>query len=202
MSLKKWKNEFSKREFVKLIKNVANKNLYYFNYTKKPYLMEKQLPDQAMMAFCFNGKHHLIAYDYAKFKRAFGKCDYTTQYVYAVQYMAHEMRHYYQERQIRAHLPDENKKSIENWKNNSIIKTRGMEENDDYKYWFSSRELDANLYSYIFTFDHLDCAGLATIWNKRLFNVLKKLYKQNGGKNARKYFSRRIKKSIGDMAFD
>ena len=196
MSLRKWKNEFTKREFIKVINDVANINMYYFNYTRKPNIVEKTLPEQVLMCFSSRGKHTLICYDYVKFKREFSGCGYKSQYIFAVQIMAHEMRHYYQNRQINAFLPVENKKTIESWKENKLIKTHGMKKTENFEYWFSSRELDANLYAYRFTLDHLDIASLSSIINKQHFTALKKLYKQNGGKNTRKYFSNKIKKQV------
>ncbi len=196
MSLRKWKSEFTKKEFVKVIKAVVKRNMHYFNYTRMPYVVEKTLPRQELMCCCSAGNFVMIAYDYVKFKREFGDCDYQTQYTFAVQTMAHEMRHYYQHRQIQAINPSETKKTISNWKENKLINTRGMKKINNFKYWFSARELDANLYAYRFTLDHLACASLDPICNKTHFKALKKLYKQNGGKNIKKYFSKNALKQI------
>ena len=196
MSLRKWKNEFKKREFISLIKAVANKNMLYFNYTKKPFLIETKLPDKVLMSFCVMGKSTFITYDYAKFKRVMGQYEYNAQYVYAVQCMAHEMRHYYQHRQITAESPIEDKKTISNWKKNKILRASGMKKTKNYEYWFSSRELDANLYSYIFALEHVESASLDTIVSKEHFKALEKLYKESGGKNSKKYFPNKIKKLL------
>lgn len=196
MSLKKWNNQFSQREFKELITAVAIKNLNYFNYTKKPFLIEKKLPNNALMCFYSSGKDSVIAYDYAKFKRAVGNFEYHHQCAYAVQCMAHEMRHYYQHRQITAKAPVEDKKTIEEWKKNKLIKTRGMKKTDNYQYWFSSRELDANSYAYIFALEHVDEASLDAICGKAHFKALKKTYKKQGGKKANKYFSNKVKKIV------
>ena len=110
--------------------------------------------------------------------------------------MAHEMRHYYQHRQMMAKNPIENKKTLEDWKENRVIKTRGMEKTKDYKYWFCAAELDASLFSYIFTLNNVNRANLAPIINKEHFNALKKLYKQYGGKKTRLYFPKKVKKLV------
>ena len=199
MSLRKWKNEFSKKEFVKLIKDVAGKTMYYFNYTRKPFISERNLPEGTLMCFLSSGNKSMVAYDYVKFKRAFGNWDGYWQRLYAIQVMAHEMRHYYQYRQIVAKNPDEDKNTISDWKINKVIKTRGMEKTDNYKYWFSSKELDANLYAYIFAIEHFDNAMLDHIQSIEHFNAFKKLYKKNGGKNLKKFFPRRIKKQLLQM---
>lgn len=196
MSLLKVKNGFSKRDFIKVIKAVGNRCMYYFNYTRAPYLRETTFSNSALMSCESVGKDTIISYDYAKFKRETKDFNYNEQYIFATQVMAHEMRHYYQHRQIIAKRPNENKKTISNWTRKKIIKTRGMKKTDNYEYVFSSVELDANLYAHIFTFDHLESVSLIPIYNKTHFNALKKLYKQNGGKNIKKYFSRKMKKCL------
>ena len=198
MSLKKWKNVFTKREFVKLIFAVARKNMREFNYTKMPYIMEKKLEGDCVMCFYGDGKFTAIAYDYAKFKRKIGDDTYKNQYSLAVQCMSHEMRHYYQHRKITTKRPVENKETIAKWKEDNAIKTRGKEKIDDYEYWFSARELDANLYSYIFTLNNVNRVSLNSIRNLQHFKALKKLYKQNGGKNVRRYFPNKIKNIVKD----
>ena len=93
MSLRKWKIGFSKKDFVKVIKEVARKNMHYFNYTRNPYIVEKTLPNSALMCCYSSGKHTIIAYDYVKFKREMRDYDFEEQYIFVVQIMAHEMRH-------------------------------------------------------------------------------------------------------------
>lgn len=196
MSLKKWKSEFSKKDFVNVLRNVVKENLREFDYTKTPYVLERKLPEDALMGFYGDGKFTMIAYDYAKFKRRVGDLDDDYQYLYAVQCIAHEMRHYYQHRQMTAKMPIEKDKTLNDWKQNKIIKTRGMEKVDNYEYWFSARELDANLYAYVFTLRNCKRASLNPIQGKSYFKALKKLYKEYGGRRISKYFPRKLKKMV------
>jgi len=196
MSLRKWKNKFSKKEFVQVIKAVAIKCMDCFNYTRNPYIVEKTLPNSTLMRCYSSGKYTIIAYDYVKFKRNLRDFSYEEQYIFTAQTMAHEMRHYYQHRQIMAKQPIENEKTIDFWVKNSIVKTRGMKKTNNYEYFFSSAELDAVLFAHIFTLDHLESVCLMPICNRTHFKALKKLYKQKGGKNIQKYFPNKMKRFV------
>ncbi len=196
MKAKKRKNEFSKKDFVKTIIAVINRSLSDFDYTRKPYLKETKLEGDALMAFYGRGKFTVVAYDYDKFRKRVRNDDSHLQYVFAVQCMAHEMRHYYQHRQITALNPVENKKTIDEWRENKIVKSRSKNKVDDYEYWFSSRELDANLYGHVFALYHLKRVVLDSIRSEDHFNALKKYYKRLGGKHVKKYFPNKIKKIV------
>ena len=196
MKAKRRKNKFSKKDFIETVKNVINKSLSDFDYTRKPYLKETKLDGDALMAFYGGGRRTVVAYDYDKFRKRIGNCDARLQYTFAVQCTAHEMRHYYQHRQIMAINPVEDKKTIDEWLENKVLKSRSKNKVDDYEYWFSARELDANIYGHVFTLYHLKEVVLDNICNVDHFNVLKKYYKRLGGKNVKKYFSNKIKEIV------
>lgn len=196
MSLKKWEKCLSKKQFLHLIHVVIYKTLKEFNYTIRPYVYESKLSGDALMSFCESGRYMAIAFDYAKFKRNVGEYGYEEQFVYLVQIVSHEMRHYYQYRQMMAKNPREKEETIESWREDKVVKVRGMEKEENANYWFSARELDASLFSYVYTLRNLKSANLNAIISKAHFNALKKLYKQYGGTNVKTYFSNKVKRAV------
>lgn len=104
--------QFKKKDYNRILNVVVDFCLEKFGYKIRPYIREAKLDDGEMMLFCDSNKHYAIFYDWQQFKKLFGKSSYATQEVYAMATAAHEMRHYYQVRQIYAKVPHESKETI------------------------------------------------------------------------------------------
>ena len=197
MSLKKWKNEFKKQHFINVLKNVRRQLMREFDYTRAPYLIERKLEDAALMVFADRGERTAIFYDYAKFKRHYGDCDKDVQMMYAVSTIAHEMRHYFQHRQISATNPIVKEKILKKWEENKPKFKAKKGENSWLKsYYMKPRELDAQLFAYTFVADNLDQALIGAFYNFDHYKQLKKLHRKYGGSMHRKIFSREITKTV------
>jgi len=176
--MKRGNPELRKRQFINVIKNTIDDCLYIFGYTKAPYIFETSFDNNALMSFV-EGKMRgtsAIYYDYQKFQKVFSDCDDDDRILRLTHIVAHEMRHYYQFRQIKATKPRENPRIIQEWKNEKVIRNRGK----DNEYYGNVRELDANTFAYIYTaerFDSLLCnTGIPQNYRVRMKNYAKRLY--------------------------
>ena len=122
-----------------------------FGYKNKPYLFETRLNKGEMMEFIDRKPYYAIFYDYENFRRTFRGKDYETQLCYAVSIAAHEMRHYYQVRQLYAKVPKEAPETIEAWRKNHFESCDECPQKDLLAFYRLPMELDAALFSYVFT---------------------------------------------------
>lgn len=143
---------FRKREYVRILKWVVDCCLHSFGYRIRPYLRETVLQKGEMMLFCERGaKRFAIFYDYRQFREIFGECDYETQEAYAMASAAHEMRHYYQVRQLYAEVPREDGETIEAWRENHLnAKTPAEDGISPLEFYMQPMEMDAELFAYLF----------------------------------------------------
>lgn len=122
--MRKTARDLKKREFEYFLKATVCDVMRLFGYSKLPYVFETKLPGYEMMSFITrrNGKYSAIAYDYQKIAATFSRYDKEDVIGHIVFITAHEMRHYYQHRQIRAKSPRENEKTVTAWKNADVIR--------------------------------------------------------------------------------
>lgn len=142
---------FKKRDYLRLLNDVIDCCLKGFGYSIRPYVFETKLQHGSMMMFFDHGHHYAIFYDYQQFRKIFGKYNYEVQEAYTVLLAAHEMRHYYQIRQIFSKTPREDEKTIEEWRKNHFFgKDFGEDGETILDFYMQPMELDAELYAYWF----------------------------------------------------
>ena len=100
MSSKDRYGKFRKKHFTFFLEETVAYLGRYFGYKILPRVRETKLMENALMIFKHTEKGYAIEYDYGQFKETFGKYDFETQKYYVVAITAHEMRHYYQHRQM------------------------------------------------------------------------------------------------------
>ncbi len=93
-----------KRQFISVVKNTINDCLKIFGYSKQPRIFETRFDSYAIMMFVEGQRHgeSAIYYDYQKFQTLFRDCDDADRVYRLIHIVAHEMRHYYQFRQLTA----------------------------------------------------------------------------------------------------
>ena len=195
MSVRNKHPKFRKKDFIRTLYATRNYLCNYFGYEICPILLETRLSNGTIMSFFDYGKHYFVFYDYIKFKKIFDGCDYDTCLSYASAYMAHEMRHYYQHRQMKALKPREEKDIIEAWKNNDENPLLPNEVSD-LEYYLQPLELDASLFEYVFVADRFNRALLDTISSTEHFNAMEKLYIKLYGESNETLFSDKVRELL------
>ena len=69
-----------------------------------------------------------IYFDYQKFQKVFRTCDDDNRVLVLIHIVAHEMRHYYQYRQITSKKPKEDERIVQEWIDNKIIRNNSNKE--------------------------------------------------------------------------
>ncbi len=170
-------NQLKKREYIRILNWVVDFCLDKFGYTNRPYICEAKLEYGEMMVFLDWHKHYAIFYDWKQFRDTFKDTDYDTQYSYAMATAVHEMRHYYQVRQIYSKTPREDEKIIAEWRENyNNGKILGKDGCTLLDFFMQPMELDAQLYAYYFVAKILDCVIKLDYIDKDYVKVLKKRY--------------------------
>ena len=196
MSSKERYGKFKKTHFVRMIDNVRYYLCRKFGYKIMPRLFETQLTDNTMMVFTHTANRYAIYYDYKRFKEMFGHRDFETQEAYAGAIMAHEMRHYYQHRQMRAKQPKEKEETIALWQENEW-KPKDLD--DGYslsEYCLQPLELDATLFEYVFGAEIFKMLLLQVIKDEEHFNEMEKLYVEYFGETDTDLFNEKIRKIL------
>ena len=169
---------FKKRHYVAIIKNTANYLTRYFGYKRKPYLFESTNKKGDVMLICRGRKKgsYGIFCDYMQFKNVFGHLDFEGQEAYAMFLIAHEMRHYYQMRQLDSGHPRESKEILENWRKNDENPKYPGDDCSILDFFMQPMELDAELFAYIFVADKLECLVSLDYIGENYINELEKYY--------------------------
>lgn len=193
MSSKDKYGKFKKKDYVRVIDNVRRLLCAKFGYEKKPYLIETELfKGTFMMLVHSNGKFSIL-YDYKQFKNAFQECDYDLQEAYAATIMAHEMRHYYQHRQMIAKKPKEDERTIELWRENEWNPKELENGYSLTEVVLQPLELDANLYEYVFGAVVFDKILFHMIQDEEYLNAMEKLYVEYFGETDERLFNNEIR---------
>lgn len=196
MSSKDRYGKFKKKHYVRTIYAVRDYLCRQFGYKIKPFLFETELPPRVLMNFCHNANGWAIFYDYKKFKKRFGHEDFEGQEAYAAASMAHEMRHYYQHRQMLAPNPKESEKTIMLWWDNEE-NTKSLEDGDSLlDCLLQPLELDARLFEYVFAAEEFDLLLPRLILNEEHFNAMEKLYVEYYGKTDESLFNDEIRERL------
>ena len=118
MSSKDKYGKFKKKDYLRTIRACQEYFCGEFGYLIKPFLIETRLRDGCLMEFVHYRGAAAIFYDYKQFKELFGNQSFETQEICAASILAHEMRHYYQYRQMYAKKPRESAERIARWREN------------------------------------------------------------------------------------
>ena len=151
------RNLFKKRHYVAIIKYTTEYLARYFGYKRKPYLFESTNKKGDAMLICRGWKKgsYGIFYDYMQFKEVFGHLDFEGQEAYATLLIAHEMRHYYQMRQLDSKNPCEPKERLDKWRKDDENPKYPGEDCTVFEFFMQPMELDAELFAYVFVADKL-----------------------------------------------
>ena len=144
-------NLFKKRHYVAIIKYITEYLTRYFGYKKKPYLFESTNKEGEAMLICRGRKgHYAIFYDYMQFKKVFGHLDFEGQEACAMLLIAHEMRHYYQMRQLDSKNPCEPQERLDKWRIDDENPKYPGDDCSVFDFYMQPMELDAELFAYVF----------------------------------------------------
>lgn len=143
---------FKKRDYLRILNDVVDFCLQKFGYSIRPYIFESELDKGILMEFRNVGKRKFaIFYDYKQFRRACANDSYEYQEALVMATAAHEMRHYYQVRQIYSRNPVEPENTIAEWRENHFHDITPNENGSNIlEFYLQPMELDAELYAYYF----------------------------------------------------
>ena len=184
--LKQYKNDYSfkKRNYLKILNWIIDYCLRSFGYKIRPRVFETRLRPGEMMLFCDHGRNYAIFYDYSQFRRVFGKYNYEIQEAYAVLLAAHEMRHYYQIRQIYSKHPREDEKTIAEWREDHFSgKYFENYAEEILDFYLQPMELDAELYAYWFVCKVLDKGVKLDFIDDNFIDILRNKWIEKYGEN-------------------
>ena len=181
---RKYKYSFKKRDYLKILNWTVDCCLHNFGYKIRPHLFETRLRHGEMMLFCEHGQYYTIFYDYKQFKRVFGKYDYEVQEAYALLMAAHEMRHYYQIRQIFSKHPREDEKTLAEWRENHFYgKYYENYAEEILDFYMQPMELDAELYAYWFVVKVLDKGVKLDFIDEHFIDILRNKWIEKYGED-------------------
>jgi hypothetical protein len=196
MSSKNKYGKFTKKEYLRTIRGVRNYLCEKFGYTLRPYLFETQLHEDELMCFYHCKAGCAILYDYKGFKNTFGHKSFDLQKVYAAAITAHEMRHYYQHRQMSAAKPIEDEKTLALWRENERVpKGLDMKASEE-EYYAQPLELDASLFEYVFGAEQCGFILLQSVANEGHLNAMEKLYVEYFGETDEGLFNEEIRETL------
>ncbi len=193
MSSKEKYGKFKKKHFVRMIDNVRCYLCRKFGYKIKPYIFETQLEKNSLMLFTHTADRYAIFYDYKQFKEMFGHRDFETQEAYAAAIMAHEMRHYYQHRQMIAKNPKEKAETIALWRENEWNPKNVEDGCSLLEFLLQPLELDAALFEYVFGAEMFEVLLLQVIKDEEHFNAMECLYIEYFGETDSDLFNNEVR---------
>ena len=186
-------NLFKKRHYVAIIKYTTEYLTRYFGYKKKLYLFESTNKEGEAMLICRGRKgHYAIFYDYMQFKKVFGHLDFEGQEAYAMLLIAHEMRHYYQMRQLDSKHPSEPKERLDKWRKDDENPKYPGKDCTVFEFFMQSMELDAELFAYVFVADKLDVAVSLDYIGENYIKEMEKYYIELFGETNEDIFPQNI----------
>lgn len=95
-------------------------------------------------------------YDYLQWKKHSNNYNFDEKVASVMFITAHEMRHYYQFRQINSKHPNEPKERLKLWKKNTNKILHVGQNCSEFEYFTQPLEIDANLFAYVFVADMTD----------------------------------------------
>lgn len=196
MSSRNKYGKFKKKDYVRIIRAVRDYLCETFGYKMKPSLFETRLSEGCLMEFFHGEKWFAVLYDYKQFKDRFGHHNFEVQNAYAAAMAAHEIRHYYQHRQMIAVKPKESEKTIALWRECELSATLFDENGGTEEYYLQPLELDAFLFEYVFAAKEFGLLLLQSIANERHLDCLEALYVEYFGKTDETLFGREIREAL------
>lgn len=147
---------FKKKHYTRIIKQTAKYCTHLFGYTKGPIIVESSYDPTFLMSMNYLSKRHsYLVHNYNNFRKVYGKEDFTCQAAWTMFLTAHEMRHFYQHRQLDSKNPVEDENILNEWR----INYKQFEPNTDFtllSYFLQPVELDAEMFAYIFVAEHME----------------------------------------------
>ena len=149
---------FKKRHYVAIIRKTTEYLTRCFGYKRKPFVFESVNSEGALMTICSDSKNRYFAifYDYMQWKNIFGYLSFEEQAASVMHIIAHEMRHYYQLRQIDSKHPNQPDDRLTAWRNNYENMKYVSDDFSVFDFYMQPTELDAELFAYVFVADQTD----------------------------------------------
>ena len=186
---------FRKKDFLRMANNTITYLCDEFGYRLKPRLIETRLEPCVIMMYSHDNKPGVIYCNYKEFKRLFGDLEYNIQEAIVSGIVAHEVRHYYQHRQIWAKNPREREEIVERWRQCEENCVDIRDKMDD-EYVLNGLELDAYLFEYLFIAHIFDMVLISLLRDEIHLNALEKLYIEYYGKTNEKLFGQNVRKTL------
>lgn len=167
-------NLFKKRHYIAIVRATVSYCTVLFGYQRQPFLFESENRKGEIMCI-YRGKKNRCAifYDYMQFKRNFLHHSLEAQEIYTAFFTAHEMRHYYQMRQLDSKNPRESSDIIAAWRENDENPKNPIDGDCTcLEFYKQPMELDAQLFAYMFVanmynsrivFDYIDQDYIAVL---------------------------------------
>ena len=175
-------NLFKKRHYVNIIKTVAKHLAHHFGYKNVPFLKEtKAKKGELMSCFRLTKNHAVIFYDYMQFKRQFDGLDFDTKEAYTAFFIAHEMRHYYQFRQLDSKTPTESKETLDAWRENDENYKCPEKCKTIFELCMQPLEIDAMLFAYLYVAHFFNARVSLDYIGENYINELEKYYVKRFG---------------------
>ena len=188
--------KFKKKDYLRVIRNTQDLLCLQFGYTIKPCLMETRLREGRLMEFYHCPAWYAIFYDYKQFKDAFGHRDFDAQEAYAAAMMAHEMRHYYQHRQMVSKVPMESDETLALWWENECNPKCEEDGCSRLEFHLQPLELDATLFEYVFCAEAYGRIAIQAIESVEHLNAVEKLYVEYFGETDDRLFNDKIREIL------
>ena len=196
MSSKDRYGKFKKKDYVRILNRVRHYLCGKFGYKIKPRVFETQLEENTLMVFMHGASGYEILYDYKQFKRNFGHRNFEVQEAYAAAIMAHEMRHYYQHRQMLTSYPQETAETIALWRENEWNPKQLEDGYSLSEFCLQPLELDASLFEYVFGAEIFEVLLLQVIKDEEHFNAMEQLYIEYFGATDEDLFNDEVRKIL------
>ena len=191
--MKKKRSLFKKRHYVAIIRDTVRYLTRHFGYKIPPFVFESVNPPNVLMMITrgYKGRYGIF-YDYMQFKRKFGHLDFEGQTVYAATCIAHEMRHYYQMRQLDSPHPTEAPERLAVWRKDEETPKKPLDEISPLELYMQPMELDAALFSYVFVARMYDIAISFNYVDEKYINILEEYYIELFGETNEDIFPQNI----------
>ena len=190
---------FKKRHYIATIKNIVNYCTALFGYKTKPLLFEtendRNTPMCIYRSLARPGRYALF-HDYKMFKSIFGHLDFQGQLSYTAFLIAHEMRHYYQMRQIDSKAPREKDYLIKAWRKDDKLDWDFNKDFDILEFYKRPMELDAQLFAYCFVAETFETVVSLSYISDDYIDILEKYHIELFGETDKNIFSSAIKEAM------
>lgn len=183
MSSKNRYGKFAENDYVWFLEGTIRILCRDLGYKKPPKAYETDLTKaDAQMIFVHLEKRSAIFYDYKRFKNKFSRLSYEHQKIIVILMAAHEVRHYYQHRQMLAKKPREKSEIIARWKADEDGEFASL------PLHLQPLELDAQLYAIVSIDDIFEMSTSYAVADEEHVTALEKLYVEYFGETDEELF--------------